>query len=90
MAAVCLCLTCWLCSCCRWSGYCKKYKEQLSKDPNIDLQAVKRASRTSDAEAALICPVGPVPLLCLCIPLPLCIAAMLHAPLMQKLPSPAQ
>ncbi len=41
----------------RWSGYVKKYRHQFAKDPNIDLTKVRAASLTSDAEAAIICPV---------------------------------
>lgn len=51
-------------NCSWWSGYCKRYKEQLSKDPYIDLKAVKKGSHTSDAEAALFCPVTLLHLLC--------------------------
>ena len=43
---------------CRWSGYCKKHQVQLQEDPNIDLHAVMQAWNTSEAEAALICPVS--------------------------------
>ncbi|KAL3145075.1 hypothetical protein ABBQ32_013084 [Trebouxia sp. C0010 RCD-2024] len=43
-------------NCSWWRGYCNKHKQQLRKDPNIDLGAVRHASWTSDAEAALICP----------------------------------
>lgn len=41
----------------RWRGYCSKHKQELRKDPRINLQAVKTASWTSETEAALICPV---------------------------------
>lgn len=43
---------------CRWSGYCKKFRHQFAKDPNIDLSKVRAASLTSDVEAAIICPVS--------------------------------
>ena len=36
----------------------KKYRHQFAKDPNIDLTKVRAASLTSDAEAAIICPVS--------------------------------
>jgi len=35
----------------------KKYRHQFAKDPNIDVTKVRAASLTSDAEAAIICPV---------------------------------
>lgn len=43
-------------NCSWWAGYCKKHKAQLQQDPQIDLQSVKHATRTSQTEAALICP----------------------------------
>lgn len=43
-------------NCTWWSGYCKKYRAELSKDPNINLQVFKTASRTSEVEEAIICP----------------------------------
>lgn len=43
-------------NCTWWSGYCKKFRHQFAKDPNIDLSKVRAASLTSDAEAAIICP----------------------------------